>query len=128
MYLFYILRFADCLALLPPRVEPNINPAYKETLNLSACADTSTDTKRNPPKVMCQVMDNRRPVFLKVLPPNVVVIFEYVAVISDKYVAVIFNKYVAVISNKYVAVICNKYVAVISNKYMAVISDMCTRL
>ena len=28
----------------------------RETLNLSACADNSTDAKRNPKKIMCQVM------------------------------------------------------------------------
>ena len=42
---------------------------------------------------MCQVMDNQRPVFLKLWPKNV-------TFISNKYVAVISHKYVAVISNR----------------------------
>ena len=42
---------------------------------------------------MCQVMDMRHPVFLKLWPWNVVVISDkYVPVISDKYMAIIFNK------------------------------------
>ena len=71
-----------------------------ETLNLLTFADSSTNTKRNPQKDMCQVMYIQRPVFAKLWPRNV-------AVISDKYVAFILDKYVAVISDNYVAVISN---------------------
>ena len=34
----------------------------RETLNLSMCADNSTDTKMNTQKIICQVMDIRRQV------------------------------------------------------------------
>ena len=72
----------------------------RETLNLVACVDNSTNAKINPQKVMCLVMDIWRPVFLKLWPQNV-------TVISDNYVAIISYKYVAAISDKYVAVISN---------------------
>ena len=76
----------------------------KETLYLSPCA-------KNRPikKIKHQVMDIRRPVFLKLWP-------RILAVISDKYLALIPDKYVAVIFNKYLAVISNKYGADISNR------------
>ena len=75
-------------------------------------------------KVMCQIMDIRRPVFLILGPVNVAVICDkYVLGISNNYLAIISNKNVAVISNNYVAVIFDKYVEVISDKYVVVISD-----
>ena len=49
---------------------------------------------------MCQVMDVRCPVFLKVGPQNVSVSFDkWVAVIADKYVAVTSDQYVVVTSD-----------------------------
>ena len=73
-------------------------------LNLSTRAENSTDKKRNQKKIIGQVIDIRRPVFLKLLARNV-------AVISDQYVVAIANKikwlYLTSISDKYAAGISN---------------------
>ena len=71
---------------------------------------------QNPQKIMFQVIDFQRPVFLKLCSLNVAIISdEYLAVISDKYVVAISKKYVAVLSDKNVAFKSDKYVAVVSN-------------